>query len=670
MGNSQPHETMSQKAETSASSLIPACPAATRCTICCSAALQHAALYAVATLLPCPSAGQPHDSEHAATELPAVSYLCMLALLPGFPTHPHSLHAVCCTHAAGNDASKSYPEEVPAPSEQWVKTDANGQRSWVLYDPTGETDKFWPQPRYGELRDFAAVPRPGMPAPDVNDVVDFSWQTYIPQEVLLQYVPKEVLQMYLPLSTYQGVTQPAGSAAVPRPDWPSLLPTTVIQHFMPVREVRKYIPQGTALNTPRQFKDGLPMGSILTGAVPNPNQPPNWQSWAQQAGAPSNWQQFAPQQSSRSSWFPSGSGGGAPSTPNWFSPSQMGSWGSAIPSRPGTPTGTRPPTGTSIMRPSTGTGVVRRPAPSPSPKPKAPAPRTPAPARSPAPKVPAPAPTKPSTGSSAPTGLSKDLQAALDATNVYRRRHGSPPVVWDAQIAANAANFAVGCPRGHSGASGVGENMAWGYDNFKAAVDAWYNEVSSAVAGFALIRMHSLAVSLQHNMHSHQYMICTEATTTFRMLPASDCTAPPPVDWSTRPQVSQYNYNNPGFSGATGHFTQLVWSSTRRMGCARADACSWRTFVCQYAPPGKHGIASFHAGCMRSLGVQECVFGRWPLKRAACAHAQPSVAFYSCRMFACGCHDQQLIHALLLVTAVTVLLHTEPAAAGWGSFRL
>jgi hypothetical protein len=361
-------------------------------------------------------------------------------------------------------------------------------------DPTGETDKIWPQPRYGELRDFAAVPRPGMPAPSINDVVDFSWQTYIPQEVLLQYVPKEVLQMYLPLSTYQGVTQPAGSAAVPRPDWPSLLPTSVIQHFIPVREVRKYIPQGTALNTPRQFKDGLPMGlgSILTGAVPNPNQSPNWQSWAQRAGAPPNWQQFAPQQGSGSSWFPSGGAGGAPSSNNWFSPSQLGSWAPAIPSRPSVPTGARPPTGTSMFQPTTGTGVVR-PAPSPSPKPKAPipapkaptpAPKTPTPAPktpTPAPKAPAPAPAKPSTGSSAPTGLSKDLQAALDATNVYRRRHGSPPVVWDAQIAANAANFAVGCPRGHSGASGVGENMAWGYDNFKAVVDAWYNEVSAWV---------------------------------------------------------------------------------------------------------------------------------------------------------------------------------------------
>ena len=31
-------------------------------------------------------------------------------------------------------------------------------------------------------------------------------------------------------------------------------------------------------------------------------------------------------------------------------------------------------------------------------------------------------------------------------------------------------------------------------------------------------------------------------------------------------EVKQYNYNQPGFSMATGHFTQLVWKSSRRLG--------------------------------------------------------------------------------------------------------
>ncbi len=45
-------------------------------------------------------------------------------------------------------------------------------------------------------------------------------------------------------------------------------------------------------------------------------------------------------------------------------------------------------------------------------------------------------------------------------TNTYRIRHQVGAVSWDASIAAQAANFVAGCPQGHSGASGVGENMA------------------------------------------------------------------------------------------------------------------------------------------------------------------------------------------------------------------
>lgn len=33
-------------------------------------------------------------------------------------------------------------------------------------------------------------------------------------------------------------------------------------------------------------------------------------------------------------------------------------------------------------------------------------------------------------------------------------------------------------------------------------------------------------------------------------------------------EYSQYNYNYPGFSEATGHFTQVVWKATTQLGCA------------------------------------------------------------------------------------------------------
>ncbi len=50
-----------------------------------------------------------------------------------------------------------------------------------------------------------------------------------------------------------------------------------------------------------------------------------------------------------------------------------------------------------------------------------------------------------------------------------------------------------------------------------------------------------------------------------------------------------YDYNNPGFSSDTGHFTQVVWKSTKEIGCGYRTGCggSWpNVWVCQYNPAG------------------------------------------------------------------------------------
>jgi uncharacterized protein YkwD len=49
----------------------------------------------------------------------------------------------------------------------------------------------------------------------------------------------------------------------------------------------------------------------------------------------------------------------------------------------------------------------------------------------------------------------------LDQQNGYRARHGVENLKWDAGLAASAAAFAAGCPLGHSGTRGIGENIAW-----------------------------------------------------------------------------------------------------------------------------------------------------------------------------------------------------------------
>jgi uncharacterized protein YkwD len=122
--------------------------------------------------------------------------------------------------------------------------------------------------------------------------------------------------------------------------------------------------------------------------------------------------------------------------------------------------------------------------------------------------------------------VTAEVQAGFDVTNSYRRQHSSPALVWDASIAAQAAAYVAGCPKGHSGASGVGENLAWGFDSLSAAVEAWYNEVQA------------------------------------------------------------YDFSKRGFSGSTGHFTQLVWKDTTKVGCAVNRACEMATYICQYAAPG------------------------------------------------------------------------------------
>jgi hypothetical protein len=52
-------------------------------------------------------------------------------------------------------------------------------------------------------------------------------------------------------------------------------------------------------------------------------------------------------------------------------------------------------------------------------------------------------------------------------------------------------------------------------------------------------------------------------------------------------EVQSYRFKRGKFSMTTGHFTQLVWRSTKRVGCA-LSACKngLDVLVCNYDPPG------------------------------------------------------------------------------------
>ena len=52
-------------------------------------------------------------------------------------------------------------------------------------------------------------------------------------------------------------------------------------------------------------------------------------------------------------------------------------------------------------------------------------------------------------------------------------------------------------------------------------------------------------------------------------------------------EISKYNFDNPGYISGTGHFTQLVWKSSKKIGCGAACNSANKCYVtCNYSPQG------------------------------------------------------------------------------------
>lgn len=130
-------------------------------------------------------------------------------------------------------------------------------------------------------------------------------------------------------------------------------------------------------------------------------------------------------------------------------------------------------------------------------------------------------------------GTCKDAQATLDAHNAVRARRGAAPLLWSKTLADSAQKVADTCVFQHSNTQ-YGENLAIGTTlSCNRAATLWIDEESLYPPG-----------------------------------------------------------GSPGFSSATGHFTQVVWKSTLQVGCG-IRSCGNRNFVvCQYYPAGNY-IGSF-----------------------------------------------------------------------------
>ncbi|EGR45451.1 uncharacterized protein TRIREDRAFT_81331 [Trichoderma reesei QM6a] len=188
--------------------------------------------------------------------------------------------------------------------------------------------------------------------------------------------------------------------------------------------------------------------------------------------------------------------------------------------------------------------VVAKPSPAPSSKP-APSPK---PAPSSAAPAPAPAPS---------SGGSDYGSIMVDQHNVHRANHSSPALEWDDTLAGYAQITAQGCVFAHDmseGGGGYGQNLAsWGSTGDiddkqleaarRGVTDQWYNDEMENWTFYGL--------------------------------------ANPP---------SGTNLDS------WGHYTQLIWKSSTKVGCYTAKCPagtvlsmqSWYT-VCNYSPPGNFG---------------------------------------------------------------------------------
>lgn len=213
-------------------------------------------------------------------------------------------------------------------------------------------------------------------------------------------------------------------------------------------------------------------------------------------------------------------------------------------------------------QPETTPEPVYVPAPAPPPEPTTYAP--PPPAANPAQQAPAPS-----------TDYGNYEQTMLEQHNVHRRNHSAGDLTWDATLAQYALNTANTCKFAHDmnqGGGGYGQNLAsWG-----------------GTGSLEGTRVKTAASGVTNQWYNGEMEL-------FQGL---------------------YGQSEPssmsGFEG-WGHFTQLVWKDTTKVGCATVQCApgtvlsfqSWYT-VCNYNPPGNFA-GQYGSNVLRPLGQSSIV---------------------------------------------------------------
>lgn len=58
--------------------------------------------------------------------------------------------------------------------------------------------------------------------------------------------------------------------------------------------------------------------------------------------------------------------------------------------------------------------------------------------------------------------------------------------------------------------------------------------------------------------------------------------------WEQEKRLYKGGVLKPGRTKGIGHYTQMVWHDTRRLGCARSQCNGWMIVVCNYEPAGNY----------------------------------------------------------------------------------
>jgi pathogenesis-related protein 1 len=133
----------------------------------------------------------------------------------------------------------------------------------------------------------------------------------------------------------------------------------------------------------------------------------------------------------------------------------------------------------------------------------------------------------------------------VEAHNQVRRRVGAPALRWSDALAARAERWAVtlaerGCALQISGTNGLGENLF---------------RLSYAPAEVPRVRAMATPSSVVD-------------------------------DWASEAADYSYEHNRCTQGKDCGHYTQIVWSDTREVGCGAALCPGGEIWVCNYAPAG------------------------------------------------------------------------------------